>query len=249
MSSSRPSGGRIWRGMDSQRATAASVAVELPTPEQAPNASVAQRIESARAAGYDQGYQAALADAAAGEAGQRQAHLADMAASLCRAAEAVAAQRAQVVSVAEGEIVALAVELAAALVGHELANGGARGAEALRRTLRLVPVDADLIVRLHPDDLVTADDLQSLVPDRNIRVHPDPEVEAGGCVVDAGPCHIDSQIGPALDRARALLAKMGGDAAVATVHAAQLPDGRTTVAERSASDTVDDGGQSGSAAA
>ena len=58
------------------------------------------------------------------------------------------------------------------------------------------------------DDLLEVPELTALVPDRQVRVVPDEGVEPGGCVVDAGPCHVDAQIGPALARARQLLATL-----------------------------------------
>jgi len=46
------------------------------------------------------------------------------------------------------------------------------------------------------------------LPEASVHVIADPSVEAGGCVVEAGPCRIDAQIGPAIERARALLRDM-----------------------------------------
>ena len=49
---------------------------------------------------------------------------------------------------------------------------------------------------------------KALVVDANVKVVSDPSVEIGGCVVDAGPCRIDAQVGPALRRARELISEL-----------------------------------------
>jgi flagellar assembly protein FliH len=82
----------------------------------------------------------------------------------------------------------------------------------VKRAVALVPEGEDLVVRLHPDDVITADDLQVLVAEASVKVVHDSEVEIGGCVVEAGPCRIDAQIGPAMARARALIDSVGSGA-------------------------------------
>lgn len=170
---------------------------------------MAERVEAARREGYEQGYQDAAADIEASAEGQRRVQLSKLAARLAAAADGIASQRLEAVAVAESEIVTLAVELAETLVRRELEVTATAGVDAVRRALQLVPVDADLVVRLHPEDRVLVEELQAMVPDRSVRLVADPDVERGGCVVDAGPCHIDTQIGPAVARARELLRALG----------------------------------------
>ena len=110
---------------------------------------------------------------------------------------------------AEHEAVELAFELAEAFFGREISLSPSISIEAVKRALTLVPHGEDLVVRLHPDDVVTPEELQALVIDASVKVVVDPEVEAGGCVVEAGPCRIDAQIGPAMTRARALIDTVG----------------------------------------
>jgi flagellar assembly protein FliH len=47
------------------------------------------------------------------------------------------------------------------------------------------------------------------VADASVKVVHDPAIEIGGCVVEAGPCRIDAQVGPAMERARALIDSVG----------------------------------------
>ena len=81
--------------------------------------------------------------------------------------------------------------------------------DALTRAMALVPRGEDLVVRLHPGDVTTSEELQALVADASVKVVSDPDVEIGGCVVEAGPCRIDAQVGPAMERARALIDSVG----------------------------------------
>jgi flagellar assembly protein FliH len=96
------------------------------------------------------------------------------------------------------------VALAAAVVGREPSTG----IDVLTRALALVPGKVAVTARLHPDDLATLDP-----PDHpSVTLQADPTVERGGCVLDLPDATIDTQVGPALERARAALL---GDAEVA----------------------------------
>lgn len=225
MSSCDPSLARIWRGEASRGARTAVYTVDLPDVERhvalgvprrpvtAPAMlGVAERIEAARAEGhrrgYEEGHQAALAAIGARVEEERQSRTASLERALTAAVSAIATQRVEAVAVAEVEVVTLAIELAEALLRRELALSAVVGADALRRALDLVPAGEDLVVRLHPSDAEHPGALQALVSDRQVRVVADPAVEPGGCLVDAGPCHVDAQIAPALDRARQVLADL-----------------------------------------
>ena len=199
---------RIWRGLDSDRVPAAAFAVELPNEVRGSQTSVSERIEAARAEAYRQGHAAAVAEIAASAEGERRARLNQLAEAITVAARSVAEQRHASVAVAEVEVVELAVELAEAVVQRELAVTRSAATDALERALGLVPSGEDLVVRLNPDDVIDPVDLQVLVPERHVLVVADATVEIGGCVVDAGPCHVDAQIGPALERARALIERL-----------------------------------------
>lgn len=112
----------------------------------------------------------------------------------------------------EHHVVALAARLAAEIVGRELQAVDEPVLDALARAAALRPDRGAVVIRVHPDDLATADeavaaDLVSW-PD-GARVLGDPGVEAGGCVVDVGDCRIDAQLRPALERMRRVLDPTG----------------------------------------
>jgi len=160
---------------------------------------------SARASGFQEGFAAGLADAAAGDEAAISARISRLSEALVAAAEAASTLRAEAVSRAEREAVELAFELAEALLGREVSLRPTLSLEAVTRAVTLVPKGEDLIVRLHPGDVITPEELHALVADTSVKVIHAPEVELGGCVVEAGPCRIDAQVGPAMERARALI--------------------------------------------
>jgi flagellar assembly protein FliH len=153
-------------------------------------------------AGYQAGYEEGLAAGRAAAAAEGRAaalRLEQATAAVSAAAAALARRQALELAGLEDAIAAAAFELAAAVVGRELALSVSPGADALARALALAPSGVTAVARLHPDDaaLVSAPD--------SVRVLPDPAVEPGGCVLEAGDCRIDAQLGPALARARAAL--------------------------------------------
>lgn len=164
-------------------------------------------LERIRRQGYDEGYRAALNEAAAAEAAGRAAQMRRIADALVQGAQAVAQARHEAVQMGAGEAAELACQLAEAFLQRELSTHSA-AVEAVTRALHLVPEDQDLIVRLHPADVVGPEEIQELVPDAAVRVVADPKVEPGGCVVVAGPCRIDTQMGPAMERVRQVLAEL-----------------------------------------
>ncbi|MGH9017353.1 MAG: FliH/SctL family protein [Acidimicrobiales bacterium] len=164
---------------------------------------------AARAAGFQEGFAAGVADAASGDEAALAARTTRLTEALIAAAEETRGQREAAVTRAEAEAVELAFELAEALITRELSLSSSAGIDAVTRAVALVPEGEDLVVRLHPGDVVTPEQLQALVPDTSVKVVHDPDIEPGGCVVEAGPCRIDAQIRPAIERARALLDTVG----------------------------------------
>jgi flagellar assembly protein FliH len=177
----------------------------------------AEARESGFAAGYAEGQARAAAELAMDAAAQRQEHerqLEQQSQQVERALSALAAaatalERRLAPTAEETERLALkaAVEIAESLLGRELALTATPALDAVRRALALVPADGELIVHLHPTDARTAaDGVRAAALGRSVQVVEDASVEPGGCVVDSGACHVDAQIGPALDRIRAALA-------------------------------------------
>ncbi len=103
-------------------------------------------------------------------------------------------------------IVRGAVELAESLLGRELTLAADPGLDAIRRALVLLPQNRPVTARLHPDDAsATRAALASADFGREVLVVADPNVERGGAVVDCDATRVDAQLGPALERVRAVL--------------------------------------------
>ena len=193
---------------DAVDASSASLLVDVPVALHGEGvASMHDLLDQARQEGRDEGYRAAMAELAAAEAAGRAAQLRRVADAVVAAAEQVGRTRRELVEMGASEAAELAWQLAESVLQRELAVGRPV-LDAVARALQLVPEDEDLIIRLHPDDAVDPEELAAMVPDAAVRVVADPKVEPGGCVVVAGPCRIDAQIGPAMERARAVLAEL-----------------------------------------
>lgn len=156
-----------------------------------------------RAAGHAEGAQAAVAEA------QRQveAHLAATLSALDSVAADLAGREATTFAQVESVAVDLAVTLAEAILGREVAVATDPGREALARALSLAPESGDLVAHLHPDDLAPLGDVEDLAPGRELRLVPDASVGRGGAVVTAGAARIDARISTALERVRQELAR------------------------------------------
>jgi flagellar assembly protein FliH len=163
--------------------------------------------EDAARVGYEDGFAAGQRDAAAQADAQAHAdhqRFEQALAALDTAAAALRAQQDVTVADVEQQIITLAMSVAEAVVGHEIAIAKAPARGALVRALALAPRGIDAVARVNPADAETLDDLP--VPaDRSVTVAPDPSVEPGGCVLEVGACRIDAQVGPALARVREAL--------------------------------------------
>jgi flagellar assembly protein FliH len=209
MSSSSRVISRVLRGEAGRTARAETFDPRVATPAVHEKTPLVDPLAAERAAAYQEGYQAALAEAAVSDEATEAAQASRVFDALIGAAASARSQREAALAQAEHEAVELAFELAEALLGREVSLSPSLSIEAVKRALALVPHGEDLVVRLHPEDVVTPEELQALVIDASVKVVVDPEVEAGGCVVEAGPCRIDAQIGPAMTRARALIDSVG----------------------------------------
>jgi len=204
---------RVLRADDGRRAGAEVVDLHLPVVGGPGQGVVADPFVAERAISYRQGYDAAKAETAAAEESARAARAERLSEALVAAAAAACEQRQVALARATQEAVELAFELTEALIGHEIGtNPSTMSLDALKRALALVPRGEDLVVRLHPGDALTPEEVQDLVKDASVKVVADPDIEVGGCVVEAGPCRIDAQLGPAMARARALIESAGREA-------------------------------------
>jgi flagellar assembly protein FliH len=107
------------------------------------------------------------------------------------------------------DVVELVMGLTTTILAREVEADTEPGRSAIRRALQLAPDRGELRARLHPDDIDSIGDVADLhhldAVDRPIELVADLGVERGGCVLEAGPCRIDAQVGAALARARAAL--------------------------------------------
>jgi flagellar assembly protein FliH len=154
--------------------------------------------EDARTAGREQGY----AD------GQRDAHdeLQPVISTMRELIESIRAQRSEVISAAEPELVRLAMAIAERILHTELITNSTVVVENVRQaltrlvsrevvTLRVNPTDHDTI-RQHRDAIVAASDVEHL------RIVEDQRVDRGGVVVETDAGTIDSKIATQLREAK-----------------------------------------------
>lgn len=184
-------------------------------------AAVAQRRE-ALTLGYAEGWSlglreaaaAAEADRAAAQAAEHErsrraaAALAGAAAALDRAAGTLAARSLPVLEAESDAVLAAAVELAEALVGHHLATTLDPAREALERALAPLPAGRVVTVRMSPRDLaalgaVDGDTVATAGSD--VRFVADPALAAGDAVAVTPDTTVDARLRAALERARAVL--------------------------------------------
>lgn len=189
-----------------------------------------------RAEGYAQGYAAGYAAGAreaarAAEAeaarvqrerveaeARRAAQHADALAVLAASARAAADRSAPVLSASEATLHAAALELAAVVLGTELADGPTSARAALRRLRAQDPAREVHTVRLHPRDLAVVrealsadgaaggDPLGGLPDLTGVALVADASLAPGDAVGEFLEGYLDARVADALDRARAALA-------------------------------------------
>lgn len=110
-------------------------------------------------------------------------------------------------SALEENVAALAVAVARQVIGRELVGDAAALTDLVRRALSEFPLDQAIVVRVHPADLAaltvaanagTAGD--HVAPNRETRWIADPNVPAGGCVLEGRERIIDGRVDTALER-------------------------------------------------
>ncbi|MBF0689187.1 MAG: hypothetical protein IR158_15650 [Cellulomonas sp.] len=154
---------------------------------------------AARQAAVDAAVEAERVRAEQERAEQRRAqeHAAALAA-LETAARAVRAREEPVVEHLLDTVRHAALELAQVLLGAELSDASARARAALDRVLAVPDLPADLVVRLHPQDL-------DALPERpdGLALVADPALEPGDAVAEHADGSVDARLRSALDRVRA----------------------------------------------
>jgi flagellar biosynthesis/type III secretory pathway protein FliH len=191
-------------------APAGPSAAELAAAEQA-------RAEAERAAERERIMHAAYADGYAdGEAAGRAAEQARLA-SLTAAAETALQQlrdgEARWTGSIEENVCALAVAVARHVIGREIVGDAAAITDLVRRALTEFPIDQQVAIRLNPADLMTLATVlptegiaptlggtAGVAPNREARWIADPNVVAGGCVVEGRERIVDGRVDTALER-------------------------------------------------
>ena len=173
----------------------------------------AQSRTRGHSAGYVAGLRAAQKDSLEQQATLRAEH--DEALRLGRAAveRAVevlaAATRAAdtrilpVVQETQDAIAAAAIDLAEAILGHELSHGDRSARSALDRVLGTVPASALTGIRMNPDDLALLE--PGVYTQTAVELIADPSLKRGDAIADLPDGYLDARIGSALARAKAAL--------------------------------------------
>lgn len=102
------------------------------------------------------------------------------------------------------EAAEIGLEVAGAILDHEVAAATDPGADAIGRCLALAPERGDLLVRLHPDDVEQLGEIDGLLA-RELTVVSDPSLERGDAVVAVDEATIDARRATAIQRVRELL--------------------------------------------
>ena len=177
-------------------------------------------VEAARvqghAAGYTAGMRAAASDIAAQVARleadhaarvwQVQAQLDRTVALLSAASHALDARTQPVLHEAEDTLLATALDLAEAVIGHQLSDGPSSARLALRRALDPSSPTRPNAVRMHPADLAVID--PAVLAATGVQFQADPSLARGDAVSEFADGFLDARIGTAFTRARDAL--LGG---------------------------------------
>lgn len=205
--------GRVLREGEARSLPMASIVsprgtLVIPASDHAANdeaPSMEEQLAAERRAGFEEGRESALADAHLAVELERTEALKAMAAQLAASCAAMTSDRRAVVDEVVSEAVDLAFELVEVLLSDELAHSDSPVRNAVARAVAMAPDGEDIRVRVHPGTIITPAELEELAAVGAVSILPDPSIEPTGCIVEAGACRIDAQIGPALERVRAVL--------------------------------------------
>ncbi len=160
--------------------------------------------------GYQAGFDSALEDAAAAiesRERRRSEELASVLDQLANTASFIESDHADIIAAMQHQVIALAIDIAETLIGHELATGSDVGRAALDRALQLAPKSGPVTAQLHADDYATLENSGEIngYADRGITITVGTELSPGDCIVDVEATRIDARIAPALQRVREVL--------------------------------------------
>jgi flagellar assembly protein FliH len=190
-----------------------------PATETALQALAERTREAARAQGYASGWaegrRVALANAQAVEAERTVRHEAEHAAAMDAQRQAAGALGAATDRLVEtlhrlaaelsGQAVEVALQVAEAVVGHEIACATDPGGDALRRAMTAVPPLVPVVVRMNPADRARVD--LTGFGGRDITLVDDPTLAPGDALVETENGVVDATIAAALARVREVLCR------------------------------------------
>jgi flagellar assembly protein FliH len=165
-------------------------------------ASVGVDVEAARAAAYDEGFAAGVAEG--------QARLDGPAAALAAAAEQLQALRADAAASVEADAVDLGLRIAEQALGAALAVDRERVLEVVRGALRRLVERDRVLIFVNPDDLdVVREQVARLVGElggiEHCEVQAERRVRPGGAIVRTAEGEVDASLDTKLARAREVL--------------------------------------------
>lgn len=188
---------------------------ELPAPDAAHPTGWAERAEAERAeavaAAMAEGYERGYAEGEQAARAQGESEVRAAAAVLHEAATGLRAHEARWSANLEENVAALAVLVARQLVQREVAADPALVRGLVAGALAQFPMDDQVTVRLHPEDLHRCRTLLGeegvTLPD--LRWVADPAVERGGCLLEGRERILDGRLDVALERAYRALGGVG----------------------------------------
>jgi flagellar assembly protein FliH len=155
-------------------------------------------------AGHTEGYTSGYADGL--EAGR--AHAAKLAGRVQRlsvAADALATRETTARAEIEDQVVATAIDIAAAILGNQPSQPGELAQGAIARALALAPEQGLVKARLNPADVAAIGDAAPIATGRMLELVADSSIAPGDCIVEVGACRVDARISTALERVREVL--------------------------------------------
>ena len=193
--------------------------MDFPQVRQPDHAATNEAFVRGHAAGYAAGLQVAAAELAAKRAALEEAYAAlrdelraqteAVIGTLNQAAQALHHRNAPVISSIENVLAAAAVELAEAVLGHELGCEDRRQVtrSAIERALAHTQPEEIISVHLHPGDLAVLSEAD--VNAVGVRLVSDPSLDRGDALAMLPAGFLDARISSALKRAKAAL--LGGN--------------------------------------
>jgi flagellar assembly protein FliH len=212
-------GENVLRDARAGEAPAARFDVDLRRRQALPASLIAQVRAEAEAAGYAAGWaqgrreaqaaSLAAADNAAMDAADARATQAARVeqALIALASAATSLERRAIPTVRDIEdtIADTALEIASAVLAHELAVTAEPGRAAVARALALTPTQRPVTVRLNPVDRLTMGTSELVMDGRTITLVDDPTLRSGDAVAQCDATTIDARLEPALQRVREAL--------------------------------------------